>query len=153
MDRRDFIKKMGIAAGGAACLPLGLRLGPAFAAKGGKGPKGGAGTGGEPMPLSPLILDPFNQLLPVPQPLVPKTLAQLLSTAPDEFGIPNTRNTNPPGPLLQDSRGEVHQLWVDGVYRPSPVPGRELYGIAPPGIPSGPVFPCPTRFTTISNCR
>ncbi|WAS95816.1 multicopper oxidase family protein [Nannocystis punicea] len=105
MHRRKFIQGLGMAAGGAA----GLRLTPALAEKGGKGPKG-SGTGGEPMPISPLILAPFNEPLPIPQPLAPSNPATW-TTLP---GAP------PPGPGVgqQSSRKGTHQIWTNAANLP-----------------------------------
>lgn len=113
MRRRIFIKGLGMAAGGVA----GLRLTPASAAKGGSGPKGGSGTGGAPMPLSPLILVPFNEPLPVPQPLAASDLAD--SPFP------------PPGPDKQDSHDGKHQIWptTENTLPGFPLPAPVFYRI------------------------
>jgi hypothetical protein len=66
----------------------------------------------EAFPVSPLILNPFNDPLPVLQAEKPLSPAEVAALSP------------PPGPGLgqQNSFGnETHQLWVDAVGFPDPI--------------------------------
>src|SRR3972149_2904172 len=85
MNRRELLR-WGLMAGGSALLAtFGARNRSARA------DEPGDNGGGEPMPLSPLILVPFSDPLPIPQPLAP--------VDPGTWAVP-------PDPAQ-------HQLWMD----------------------------------------
>ena len=66
----------------------------------------------EVFPVSPLILNPFNDPMLIPQALKPLSPAQVAALDP------------PPGPGVgqQNSFGnETHQLWVDAIGFPDPI--------------------------------
>ncbi len=89
MDRREFLQ-LAVASGGAAYLDS-AGLGPQ-AASGAAPPPPPA----DPMPVSPLILRPFRDRLPVPKPLAPSD--------PSTWKKPNGQPADPPDPAK-------HQDW------------------------------------------
>jgi FtsP/CotA-like multicopper oxidase with cupredoxin domain len=91
MDRRKFLK-LAAASGGAALFDS-AGLGPQTAS--GQVPPPPA----EPMPVSPLILRPFRDRLPVPKPLAPSD--------PSEWRNPEGGPADPPNP-------DKHQDWSLG---------------------------------------
>jgi FtsP/CotA-like multicopper oxidase with cupredoxin domain len=69
----------------------------------------GCGVQDEPFPTSPLILNPFNDSLPIPVPLKPVPKSELASWA------------YPPGPGQQDCDGAYHQVWPSALGLPEPL--------------------------------
>ena len=89
MKRRDFIKLGALTGGGALLTSLGVRPEKVFG-QGLFSPSSIAAIGDESFPTSPLILSPFSDPLPIPEPLAPSN--------PATWGIP-------PDP-------KKHQLWM-----------------------------------------
>ncbi|MBI2907664.1 MAG: multicopper oxidase domain-containing protein [Chloroflexi bacterium] len=118
LSRRALLKSGLVAAGatlGSAALggvtltgPRGIWHGPSHALA-----EGACSVGGEPMPISPLILAPFTDPLPIPQPLVPATLADMIAN-----GLPAP---NPVTGGLQDADGGIHQVGVNALGLPNPI--------------------------------
>ena len=119
MNRRDFMK-MGLIAGSSALLTSGGALFPTAGLRR-RGSSGGYpltaypsiafAEGGEPMPISPLILNPFSELLPIPTPLAPVPAADVA-----------TWNSQPgPGVGQQDCDGGTHQIWPTQLGLPAPL--------------------------------
>jgi FtsP/CotA-like multicopper oxidase with cupredoxin domain len=65
----------------------------------------------EVFPTSPFILNPFSDPLPIPAPMKPVSLAEMMSVHPA------------PGPGIgqQDSRGGTHQIWPSQLALPDPL--------------------------------
>src|SRR6266498_4467946 len=96
LNRRELLK-LGLLSGGAALIgSRALRPTPAFAL---------CDVGDEPFPTSPLILNPFKDLLPIPPVYAPSD--------PSTWRNPRTGALAPPGPGIgqQDSDGGTHQVW------------------------------------------
>jgi len=72
-------------------------------------------VGGEPYPTSPLILNPFNDPLPIPPVYAPSN--------PSTWRNPRTGALAPPGPEIgrQDSDGGTHQYWPNDLGLPNPI--------------------------------
>jgi FtsP/CotA-like multicopper oxidase with cupredoxin domain len=107
ITRRDFLKTSGLVLGSAALI--GSRALPVWA-------KDGCDMGIEPFPTSPLILNPFNDPLPIPQPLAPSD--------PTTWRDPLTGGSvSLPGrgPGQQDSDGGTHQIWTSDLGLPDPI--------------------------------
>lgn len=99
-SRRELLK-LSLMAGGASLIgSRALRPPPALASCG--------STQGviEAFPTSPLILNPFTDLLPIPTPLAPSD--------PSTWG-------SPPGKYNQESSGGAHQIWPNEIGLPEPV--------------------------------
>ncbi len=106
LNRRELLK-LGLLSGGAALIgSRALRPTPAFAL---------CDVGDEPFPTSPLILNPFKDLLPIPPVYAPSD--------PSTWRNPRTRVLAPPGPGVgqQDSDGGTHQVWPSTLGLPDPI--------------------------------
>src|SRR6266508_4067310 len=106
LNRRELLK-LGLLSGGAALIgSRALRPTPAFAL---------CDVGDEPFPTSPLILNPFKDLLPIPP-------VYALSD-PSTWRNPWTRGLAPPGPGVgqQDSDGGTHHVWPSTLGLPDPI--------------------------------
>lgn len=92
MDRREFLKLSALTGAGTMLTSVGVGTGarPAMASDD-HDDHDGAGTGEGDMPVSPLILEPFSDPLPIPQPL--------------EQSDPRTWG----GPAINPS---AHQIWM-----------------------------------------
>ena len=103
LNRRELLRLM---SGGAALVGATV-LGPmrAFACD----------PGIEPFPVSPQILSPFTDALPIPPAYRPSD--------PSTWRDPRTGSLAPPGPGIgqQDSRGGTHQLWPSVLGLPKPI--------------------------------
>ena len=115
LSRRDMLK---LSAGGAGMFAIGAG---GFAVPGGIAKGGGGGGGGslyiEAFPTSPLILNPFNDLLNIP--------TAMPASDPDDVGLPRRC----PRQVKQDSIGEspnkrlLQQVRDDARHAPA-LPGR-----------------------------
>lgn len=101
MSRRELLRLSGAVVVGSAAA---LRARPASGQQ--MIPDTGCGVGTEPIPLSPLVLNPFTEPLPVPSALAPVTDFSGWTVYPD-------RNH-------QTSEGRSHQLWTDDLRLPPP---------------------------------
>jgi len=98
MTRRDLLK---VTAATGAVAAAAVIAGPAQASSGSEGGLCSGLQANEAYPVSPLILDPFTDPLPVPQSIQPETAAEVASWA----------NQPGSGPGQQDCDGGTHQLW------------------------------------------
>jgi FtsP/CotA-like multicopper oxidase with cupredoxin domain len=137
LSRRDMLK-LGAATGAAAAVGVVAgRPTPALAAGGNQAATGSC-TGLqaiEAFPTSPLILQPFKDLMPVPKaasPIDPAVVATW-SSPPD------------PGVGRQDSAGHTHQLWpgapgsVVASYSSKPIIYQNKLQVAPGSFTTSPV--------------
>ena len=110
LSRRELLKY-----GGAALMIGygGFRSTPAMARSGAGLQEVGCGVGGEVFPTSPLILDPFKDLLPIPRALAP--------TNPLNWKNASGGAVPYPGPSEQDSTAAYHQIWPTQLGLPEPL--------------------------------
>ena len=123
MTRRDLIKAGLISGAAALIIPQYLRPEQVLADILPDGD--GGGVAGEPFPTSPLILNPFTDLLPIPKAMAP---------SPDPGGWKNRKRESAPpgkGPGQQSSDGTgTHQIWPSAlVYNKAKLPDPVYYKI------------------------
>jgi FtsP/CotA-like multicopper oxidase with cupredoxin domain len=87
----------------------------------------GCGVGSEPIPISPLVLNPFTEDLPVPTALAPVTDFSGWSTVPQK-GQQNSEGT-----------GYTHQLWCNDIGYPEPNVYKIALQVAPHRVTDQPV--------------
>ena len=121
LSRRDFLKLGAAGAGALALAGTGFRIAPDLARRGLLSPKGVFDAASialadaiytEVFPTSPLILSPFQDLLPIPKALAPIPKAVYSAWA------------KPPGSGAgqQNSLGnETHQKWPSSISYPDPI--------------------------------
>ncbi|MBI2917353.1 MAG: multicopper oxidase domain-containing protein [Chloroflexi bacterium] len=128
LTRREFLKYGAVGVGGlllpvaagrlieTALHPTGASAGSAYIEK---------------YPTSPLILDPFNEPLPIPQALapVPRSVFSAWSSPPG------------PGVGQQDSDGGMHQIWTSQLGLPDPIVYQVKLQVAAHRFTSSKVLP------------
>ena len=139
-SRRDLVK-LGLMSGAATLIGSRvLRPTPAFA----QATTCAGQDVIEVFPTSPLILDPFTDELPIPQPLVP--------TNPADW--PEGSNYGPPNPQtggVQDCDGELHQLGCGAVGSPAPVYYRIPLQVGAHSFSSSKVLPIDSNGNPVGN--